>query len=59
VLNDRLRELRQAGIVAASPGSGYALTAEGTRLLEALQPLDGWASRWARRVADGSQAAPR
>jgi DNA-binding HxlR family transcriptional regulator len=51
VLNDRLRELRAAGIIAAQPGSGYALTLEGTRLLTALEPLDGWAKRWARRTA--------
>ena len=50
VLNDRLRELRDAGIVTARPGSGYALTAEGARLLDALEPLDGWAKRWARRT---------
>src|SRR5947209_4411717 len=49
VLNDRLRELRSAGIVAAQPGRGYALTAEGSRLLEDLAPLDAWAKRWARR----------
>ena len=49
VLNDRLKELRQAGIAVAEP-SGYRLTAEGAKLLEALAPLDGWAKRWARRA---------
>jgi DNA-binding HxlR family transcriptional regulator len=58
VLNDRLRELRDAGIVAAEAGSGYALTAEGARLLTALEPLDGWAKRWARRSAAGNQSPP-
>jgi DNA-binding HxlR family transcriptional regulator len=48
VLNDRLRELREAGIVVAADG-GYALTGEGRRLLEALTPVDEWARRWARR----------
>jgi DNA-binding HxlR family transcriptional regulator len=49
VLNDRLRELRKAGIVAADPG-GYRLSAEGRELLAALAPLDEWAKRWARRA---------
>jgi len=51
VLNDRLRELREAGIVTATPGEGYSLTREGLRLIEDLAPLDGWAKRWARRTA--------
>jgi DNA-binding HxlR family transcriptional regulator len=51
VLNDRLRELRGAGIVTARQGHGYALTREGAQLLDNLQPLDGWANRWARRAA--------
>jgi DNA-binding HxlR family transcriptional regulator len=55
VLNDRLRELREAGIIAATPGTGYALTAEGMRLLRALEPLDGWAKRWARRAGAGGR----
>jgi DNA-binding HxlR family transcriptional regulator len=49
VLNDRLRELRDAGIVTADAG-GYGLSADGRELLEALAPLDAWARRWARRV---------
>ncbi len=49
VLNDRLRELRGAGIVAAGP-EGYSLTAEGRRLLEAYGPLEAWAGRWASRA---------
>lgn len=32
----RLRELREATIIAASPGGGYLLTAEGPDLLGAL-----------------------
>lgn len=49
VLAQRLAELAEAGIVAGSDGTGYALTAEGRSLLEALGPLDRWAKRWARR----------
>jgi DNA-binding HxlR family transcriptional regulator len=50
VLNDRLRELRDAGIVATSPGGGYQLTGDGHSLLDTLAPLDAWAKRWAKRT---------
>ena len=53
VLNERLRELREARILAARDPSGYELTAEGRRLLQALAPIDEWATRWgARKGAD-------
>ena len=48
VLNQRLAELRGAGVVTREPG-GYALTREGATLLDAFTPLDAWAERWARR----------
>ena len=56
VLNDRLRELREAGVVMATPGEGYSLTREGARLIDDLAPLDCWAQRWARRTARRAQA---
>jgi DNA-binding HxlR family transcriptional regulator len=46
VLNDRIRELREAGIVQPSD---YALTKQGRDLLEALGPLDAWAKKWAAK----------
>ncbi len=46
VLNARLRELRAARLVELRPDEGYALTADGTSLLEALGPLYAWAARW-------------
>jgi DNA-binding HxlR family transcriptional regulator len=46
VLNTRLYELREAGVVE----EGFALTKHGRQLLEALEPLDDWAKRWARRT---------
>ena len=49
VLNQRLRELREAGIVEGG-GEGYRLTREGRRLLEAYGPLAEWAERWAART---------
>jgi DNA-binding HxlR family transcriptional regulator len=45
-LNTRLRELRAAGIIDAE--AGYKLTALGTLLLPALEPLQAWAARWAK-----------
>jgi DNA-binding HxlR family transcriptional regulator len=51
VLNDRLRELRDAEIVVVQPGSGYQLTAEGRDLLVALAPLDDWARAWGKRAS--------
>jgi DNA-binding HxlR family transcriptional regulator len=49
VLNQRLAELRTAGIVASAK-DGYRLTSEGERLLEAFPPLNAWAERWAQRT---------
>jgi DNA-binding HxlR family transcriptional regulator len=50
VLNDRITELRAAGIVAAGE-AGYRLTAEGRELLAVYGPLDAWAERWADRAS--------
>jgi DNA-binding HxlR family transcriptional regulator len=47
-LNTRLKELREAGIVALAD-EGYALTTDGKELLESLLPLHHWAERWAQR----------
>jgi DNA-binding HxlR family transcriptional regulator len=49
VLNDRLRELREAGIVDGERSDGYRLSREGRALIDALAPLDEWAKRWGRR----------
>lgn len=49
VLNQRLSELREAGIVEREPDAGYRLSREGVALLHALAPLQGWATRWAAR----------
>lgn len=46
VLNDRLRELREAGIVELTDDDGFRTTAQGASLLEALEPLHRWAARW-------------
>ena len=56
LLNNRLKELREARIVEAG-AEGYALTAEGRGLLEALMPLTKWAAKWGRTAgrADASR----
>ena len=50
LLNTRLKELRDAGLVQHL-GEGYQLTASGSELLAALQPLSAWAQRWAAAAA--------
>jgi DNA-binding HxlR family transcriptional regulator len=51
VLNERLRELRDAGIVTRQEDRGYQLTPEGQGLLRALAPLDAWSRSWAEQRA--------
>jgi DNA-binding HxlR family transcriptional regulator len=57
VLNQRLREMREAGIVQLEEPSGYALTRSGQQLLEALMPLQRWAEQWQKRMA--GKSAPK
>ena len=45
VLNTRLKELRQVGLIEKAAG-GYALTATGRALFERLEPLGDWAQEW-------------
>jgi DNA-binding HxlR family transcriptional regulator len=47
VLNERLAELRELGLVEASE-AGYVLSAHGRELEALLLSLDAWARRWAR-----------
>ena len=54
VLSQRLRELREAGIVTLAD-EGYVLSDEGRELLALLGPLHGWAQRWAGRGARSKQ----
>lgn len=48
LLNTRLKELREAGLVAHGDG-GYHLSADGRGLLEAMHPLSQWAQVWGGR----------
>lgn len=47
-LNTRLRELRDAGVVALGE-TGYSLTDQGNALLKCLLPLHHWAEIWAQQ----------
>jgi DNA-binding HxlR family transcriptional regulator len=46
VLQARLSDLRQAGLVELLRGDGYRLTALGRELLETFLPLHHFAERW-------------
>lgn len=48
VLNERLKELRDARLVELVDGEGFGLSALGRELLEKFSPMVGWAERWAR-----------
>jgi DNA-binding HxlR family transcriptional regulator len=48
VLSQRLRELREAGLVSLE-AHRYELTPRGAELREHLVPLEAWARRWAAR----------
>ena len=48
VLQARLSELRQAGLVELLPSYGYRLTAIGKELLQNFLPLHRFAERWSK-----------
>lgn len=48
VLNARLAELRESGLVELREGEGYALTRWGREIGRHLMALDDVAKRWAR-----------
>ena len=48
VLNTRLAELREAGLVEQDAAEGYRLTEQGATLGEVLAPLIRWSEGWAR-----------
>ena len=58
VLSERLRDLRDAGILETDEAGVNRLTREGAALLKAFEPLDRWAKRWAGRAGtkDGKPA---
>jgi DNA-binding HxlR family transcriptional regulator len=48
ILQTRLTELREAGLVELVAGDGYRLTALGKELFEHFLPLHQFAERWSR-----------
>lgn len=50
VLYQRLAELGDAGLVEQDDDSRYRLTSLGRSLSAAIEPLDKWATKWARAV---------
>ncbi len=53
VLQARVDELREAGIVALEAGAGYTLTPEGRRLAGTIYELNNWAKDWDKRGRTG------
>ncbi|WP_291852601.1 helix-turn-helix domain-containing protein [Bradyrhizobium sp.] len=49
VLQARLSELREAGLIELVQGDGYRLTGLGQELKETFLPLHRFAERWSRR----------
>ena len=49
VLNERLKELREAGFVDLGEAGGYALTPLGKELAAHVMPLHWFAEKWSKR----------
>lgn len=65
VLNVRLHELRESGIVEIAAAGGYTLSQSGITLLDAMMPLLGWSEEWQKMLAEkarrdeGAQQPPK
>jgi DNA-binding HxlR family transcriptional regulator len=51
ILNSRLKDLREAGLVERSL-EGYVLAPMGEELFALLLPLGQWSIRWAKSISD-------
>ena len=51
VMQTRLSELREAGLIELVQGDGYGLTELGKELNETFLPLHRFAERWSRQMA--------
>lgn len=49
VLNTRLKQLTQAQLLVSTE-TGYALTTLGVSLMDTLDPLRQWATRWGKAI---------
>ena len=53
VLNERLRELRESGLLDSMGTDGYGLTALGRELIEQFLPLVAWSTKWTAAITRG------
>src|SRR5215211_334501 len=53
IIQARLTELREAGLVELVPGDGYRLPVMGKELMENLLPLHRFAERWSKVAVKG------
>lgn len=51
ILNARIKDLREAGILERSEG-GYCLSSRGKELQQLIVPLGFWAGEWSKEVFD-------
>lgn len=58
VLNTRLSELRETGIIELKDREGYVITEEGMELGRIIEELNIWAGRWAGRLSSGESPLP-
>src|SRR3984885_13162000 len=52
VLQARLTDLREAGLLELVPESGYRLTVLGRELFDQFMPLNRFAERWSKRAVN-------
>ena len=50
VMQARLSELREAGLIELVAGDGYGLTELGRELNQTFMPLNRFAERWSKRI---------
>jgi DNA-binding HxlR family transcriptional regulator len=58
ILNSRLKELREAGIVDLREGEGYFITQQGIALGRIIEQLNIWAKGWAEGPSAASKYSP-
>ena len=58
VLNQRVRELRESGLLEVEGAAGYGLTPLGRELIDKVLPLVAWSTRWAAALTRG-RGTPR
>jgi DNA-binding HxlR family transcriptional regulator len=54
VLNQRLRELREAAIVDLAEEGGYTLSALGFELHKVMMPLWQWSEKWQQQLVENT-----